>query len=80
MDLRGEELRFEVHDLLLFFWGWPRPVPLSVADGRVQGLMRQIAEQRSWVIVINDFVRARDRRRFPAVEHDRAQEREIRGR
>ena len=56
MDLRGEELRFEIHNLLLFFRSWPRPVPLRVPDGRVQGLVRQIAEQRSWIVVVNDFV------------------------
>jgi len=35
------------HNLLLFFRSRPRPVPLRVPDGRVQGLVRQIAEQRS---------------------------------
>jgi hypothetical protein len=26
MDLSGEEFHFEIHNLLLFLCGWPRPV------------------------------------------------------
>ena len=77
MDLRGEELRFEIHNLLLFFRSRQCPVALRVPDGRVQGLVRQIAEKRSWVIVVNDFVCAGGWRRFPAIKHDRAQERKV---
>lgn len=43
-NLRGEELHFEIYDLLLLLWGGPRPVPLRVPRGGVKRLVRQIAQ------------------------------------
>ena len=78
--LRREDFRLEIYNLLLLCGGWPGAVPLRVAGGGVDGLVRQIAHERRRVIAVNDFGSASCRRGFPAVEHHRAQERQVRGR
>ena len=45
MDLGSEKLALEIHNLLLFLGGWPRPVPLRVDDRGVHRLVRQIVEK-----------------------------------
>src|SRR4029453_10531295 len=77
--LRREEGGLEVHDRLLFGHGGSGPVSLRVAGGGRYRLVRQIAEQRSRIVLVQNLRRAGGRRRFPSVEHDRAQEFQVGG-